>query len=158
MKNHDKDIVWMHAALEQASLAQQSGEVPVGAVIVQNDIIIGRGYNCPISTNDPTAHAEVMALRNTGNTLKNYRLTGCTLYVTLEPCLMCIGAMFHARIERLVFAASDPKTGVCGSVMDIPACSQLNHHVQVQGGVLAEEASQQLRQFFMQRRQANRFA
>ncbi|MCB1936683.1 MAG: tRNA adenosine(34) deaminase TadA [Nitrosomonas sp.] len=158
MKNHDKDIVWMHAALEQASLAQQSGEVPVGAVIVQNDIIIGRGYNCPISTNDPTAHAEVMALRNTGNTLKNYRLTGCTLYVTLEPCLMCIGAMFHARIERLVFAASDPKTGVCGSVMDIPACSQLNHHLQVQGGVLAEEASQQLRQFFMQRRQANRFA
>lgn len=148
----------MHAALEQASLAQQSGEVPVGAVIVQNDIIIGRGYNCPISTNDPTAHAEVMALRNTGNTLKNYRLTGCTLYVTLEPCLMCIGAMFHARIERLVFAASDPKTGVCGSVMDIPACSQLNHHLQVQGGVLAEEASQQLRQFFMQRRQANRFA
>lgn len=158
MKNHDEDIVWMHAALEQASLAQQSGEVPVGAVIVQNDIIIGRGYNCPISTNDPTAHAEVMALRNTGNTLKNYRLTGCTLYVTLEPCLMCIGAMFHARIERLVFAASDPKTGVCGSVMDIPACSQLNHHLQVQGGVLAEEASQQLRQFFMQRRQANRFA
>ena len=158
MKNHDKDIVWMHAALEQASLAQQSGEVPVGAVIVQNDIIIGRGYNCPISTNDPTAHAEVMALRNTGNTLKNYRLTGCTLYVTVEPCLMCIGAMFHARIERLVFAASDPKTGVCGSVMDIPACSQLNHHLQVQGGVLAEEASQQLRQFFMQRRQANRFA
>ena len=158
MKNHDKDIGWMHAALEQASLAQQSGEVPVGAVIVQNDIIIGRGYNCPISTNDPTAHAEVMALRNTGNTLKNYRLTGCTLYVTLEPCLMCIGAMFHARIERLVFAASDPKTGVCGSVMDIPACSQLNHHLQVQGGVLAEEASQQLRQFFMQRRQANRFA
>jgi len=152
MTTLDKDTEWMQAALEQASLAQQAGEVPVGAVIVQHGIIIGRGYNCPISSHDPSAHAEIMALRDTGGYLKNYRLSHCTLYVTLEPCLMCLGAMFHARIERLVYAASDPKTGVCGSVMDIPATSRLNHHLAVQGGILAEEASQQLKQFFIQRR------
>ena len=144
--------MFMRSALEQALKAQVLGEVPVGAVIVQNEMIIGRGYNCPITMKDPTAHAEVIAIRNAGDYLKNYRLPGCTLYVTLEPCIMCIGALFHARIERLVYATTDPKTGVCGSVVDLPAEPRLNHHLQVNSGILAEEASALLKQFFAQRR------
>ncbi|MCB1950015.1 MAG: tRNA adenosine(34) deaminase TadA [Burkholderiales bacterium] len=147
-----KDIQFMRSAFDQAEKARLLGEVPVGAVIVQNEIIIGRGYNCPITTHDPTAHAEVMALRDCGLRMNNYRLLNCTLYVTLEPCTMCIGALFHARIERLVYAAADPKTGVCGSIIDLPAETRLNHHMQVDSGVLAEEASLLLKHFFAQRR------
>ncbi|MCB1984460.1 MAG: tRNA adenosine(34) deaminase TadA [Burkholderiales bacterium] len=142
----------MCSALEQALKAQSLGEVPVGAIIVQNEKIIGRGYNCPITTRDPTAHAEVMALRDSARYLNNYRLPDCTLYVTLEPCIMCIGALFHARIKRLVYAAADPKTGVCGSVIDLPAETRLNHHMQVEGGILANEAGMLLKHFFAQRR------
>ncbi|MDC8445725.1 MAG: tRNA adenosine(34) deaminase TadA [Nitrosomonas sp.] len=153
MTNSDKDIQFMRAALEQAAIAETLDEVPVGAVIVRNDTIIGCGYNCPISSQDPTAHAEIMALRDAGRHLSNYRLLNCTLYVTLEPCLMCIGALFHARIERLVYATPDPKTGVCGSVIDLPGNTQLNHHLQVHSGILAEEARWQLRRFFAERRE-----
>ncbi|SFK32812.1 tRNA-adenosine deaminase [Nitrosomonas aestuarii] len=142
----------MRFALEQALKAQALGEVPVGAVIVQKESIISHGFNCPIITKDPTAHAEIMALRNAGQYFKNYRLLNCTLYVTLEPCVMCIGALFHARIERLVYAASDPKTGVCGSVINLPAESRLNHHMRVDSSIMAEEASALLKQFFAQQR------
>ncbi|MBX3616769.1 MAG: tRNA adenosine(34) deaminase TadA [Nitrosomonas sp.] len=142
----------MQAALTLAQQAQACGEVPVGAVVVQHGIIVGRGHNRPISATDPTAHAEIMALRDAGNHLRNYRLLGCTLYVTLEPCAMCIGAIFHARIQRLVFAATDPKTGACGSVIDLTMESRLNHHLRVTAGVLAPEASKLLTQFFVQRR------
>ncbi|MCC6921480.1 MAG: tRNA adenosine(34) deaminase TadA [Nitrosomonas sp.] len=152
MTNSDKDKQFMRAALEQATIAETLGEVPVGAIIVRNDTIVGRGYNRPISSQDPTAHAEVMALRDAGRHLRNYRLLNCTLYVTLEPCLMCIGALFHARVARLVYAAPDPKTGVCGSVINLPGNTQLNHHLHVHSGVLAEEASWQLRCFFTERR------
>ncbi|MBL8496553.1 tRNA adenosine(34) deaminase TadA [Nitrosomonas sp. JL21] len=149
--NHD-DINFMHIALELAHQAQHRDEVPVGAVIVQNGRVVGRGYNSSITTADPTAHAEVMAMRNAGANLSNYRLLDCTLYVTLEPCAMCVGAIFHARVKRLVYAASDPKTGACGSVIDLPAEIRLNHHLQVSGGILAPESSALLKQFFAQRR------
>ncbi len=142
----------MRMALELAHQAQGCGEVPVGAVVVRDGIIVGRGYNCSITATDPTAHAEVMAMRDAGNNLANYRLLDCTLYVTLEPCAMCIGAIFHARIKRLVYAAADPKTGACGSVIDLPSESRLNHHMQVTAGVMATEASLLLKQFFAQRR------
>jgi tRNA(adenine34) deaminase len=142
----------MHAALVLADQAQEAGEVPVGAVVVKNGIIIGRGYNRPISASDPTAHAEVMALRDAARHSGNYRLPGCTLYVTLEPCVMCVGAIFHARIARLVYGASDGKTGACGSVIDLPAELRLNHHVQVIGNILAEEGGARLKQFFSERR------
>ncbi len=146
------DINFMHAALTLARQAQAMGEVPVGAVVVKENEIIGRGYNRSIVQADPTAHAEVMALRDAGRFLDNYRLLDCTLYVTLEPCAMCVGALFHARIMRLVYAATDPKTGVCGSVIDLPSEVRLNHHMQVCGGVLAQEASMLLKQFFAERR------
>jgi len=146
------DAHFMQLAFEFAQQALHTGEVPVGAVIVQDGIIVGRGYNCPITAADPTAHAEVMAMRDAGQTLGNYRLLGCTLYVTLEPCAMCIGALFHARIQRLVFAATDPKTGACGSIIDLPAETRLNHHMLVTGGVMAQEASAMLKQFFAERR------
>lgn len=146
------DVNFMQIALELAHQAQDNGEVPVGAVVVQNGVIIGRGYNCSITAVDPTAHAEVMAMRDAGSNLANYRLLDCTLYVTLEPCTMCIGAIFHARIKRLVYAATDPKTGACGSVIDLPSEARLNHHMQVTTGVMAPEASRLLRQFFAQRR------
>ncbi len=142
----------MCAGLELAQQAQAIGEVPVGAVVVKAGAIIGQGYNQSITTKDPTAHAEVMAMREAAQNIGNYRLLDCTLYVTLEPCVMCIGALFHARIARLVYAAADPKTGVCGSVIDLPAETRLNHHMQVSGGVLAEEASTMLKQFFAARR------
>ncbi len=148
----NSDIEFMRAALDLAAEAQEAGEVPVGAVVVRGDAVIGRGYNRPISAADPTAHAEVMALRDAAKYLGNYRLSGCMLYVTLEPCAMCIGAIFHARIARLVFGAAEPKTGVCGSVIDLSAELRLNHHTQVIGGVLAEEAESKLKHFFALRR------
>jgi len=146
------DVHFMQLAFELAQQAQQTGEVPVGAVIVQDGVIVGRGYNNSITTADPTAHAEVIAMRNASRALGNYRLLGCTLYVTLEPCVMCIGALFHARIQRLVFAATDPKTGACGSIIDLPAETRLNHHMKVTSGVMAQEASTLLKQFFAERR------
>ncbi|WP_292992931.1 tRNA adenosine(34) deaminase TadA [Nitrosomonas sp.] len=148
----DTDSHFMQVALELAQQAQAIGEVPVGAVVVQNGVIVGRGHNRPISSDDPTAHAEIMAMRDASSILVNYRLQDCTLYVTLEPCVMCIGAIFHARIQRLVYAAADPKTGACGSVIDLPAETRLNHHLQVAAGILAPEASALLKQFFAQRR------
>lgn len=146
------NLDFMRVALDLAQQARDAGEVPVGAVVVKDGAIIGRGYNRPISTADPTAHAEVMALRDAARHLSNYRLTDCTLYVTLEPCSMCVGAIFHARLARLVYGAADPKTGACGSVIDLPAQTQLNHHLQVTGGILAEEAGILLKQFFAERR------
>src|SRR5687768_12465603 len=148
------DIDFMRAALALAGQAEEAGEVPVGAVLVKNGGIIGRGYNCPISVADPTAHAEVMALRDASRNLGNYRLVDCTLYVTLEPCVMCVGAIFHARIARLVYGAADPKTGACGSVIDLTAELRLNHHMQITRGILAEEGSGKLKQFFEKRRKA----
>lgn len=142
----------MQVALALARQAQEGGEVPVGAVVVRNGVIVGRGFNRPIAATDPSAHAEIMALRDAGNCLSNYRLLDCTLYVTLEPCVMCIGAIFHARIQRLVYAATDPKTGACGSVVDLPAETRLNHHLQVDAGILAQEAGALLKRFFAQKR------
>ncbi|MEO8991360.1 MAG: tRNA adenosine(34) deaminase TadA [Nitrosospira sp.] len=152
MNYNDSDSDFMRAALELAAQAEEAGEVPVGAVVVKNGVIIGRGYNCPISAADPTAHAEVMALRNAAKNLANYRLADCILYVTLEPCVMCVGAIFHARIARLVYGAVDLKTGACGSVIDLPAELRLNHHMQVTGNILAEEGAGKLKRFFEKRR------
>jgi tRNA(adenine34) deaminase len=146
------DEDWMQVALEQARIAGACGEVPVGAVVVCDGEIIGRGFNQPIRTHDPTAHAEVMALREAAQHLKNYRLPGCELYVTLEPCVMCSGAIMHARIGRVVFGAADPKTGVVGSVIDLFAEARLNHHAEVSGGVLADECGALLSGFFAARR------
>jgi tRNA(adenine34) deaminase len=145
---------FMRAALELARQAEAAGEVPVGAVVVQNGEIIGRGYNHPISGHDPTAHAEIAAMRDAAQRIGNYRLTGCELYVTLEPCIMCAGAIMHARVARVFFGAQDPKTGACGSVLDAFGEAQLNHHTVVSGGVLAREAGALLQCFFAQRRQA----
>jgi tRNA(adenine34) deaminase len=142
----------MEAALAEARKASEAGEVPIGAVVVHEGTIIARGQNAVIRTNDPTAHAEVVALRLAARDLANYRLNGCTLYVTLEPCAMCAGAMIHARVDRLVFAALDPKTGACGSVLSVLNHPQLNHQMQVQEGVLADEAAELLRAFFRERR------
>ncbi len=147
-----KDEDFMRAALEQARLAGSCDEVPVGAVVVCDGEIVGRGFNQPIGRHDPTAHAEVMALRDAAARLGNYRLPGCELFVTLEPCTMCCGAIMHARIARVVFGARDPKTGVAGSVLDLFAESRLNHHAGVVGGVLAEECGGLLSSFFAARR------
>jgi len=146
------DSDYMLLALELASLAQAAGEVPVGAVAVLDGKIIGRGYNAPISRNDPTAHAEMMALRDAAQNIGNYRLVGCELFVTLEPCLMCAGAIMHARIARLVYGARDPKTGACGSVLNAFADPRLNHHTEVKVGVLADECGLMLSDFFAMRR------
>jgi len=146
------DADYMRQALELANQAQAAGEVPVGAVVVQDGVIIGRGFNAPISRHDPSSHAEMMALRDAAQRLGNYRLAGCELFVTLEPCLMCAGAIMHARIARVVYGASDAKTGVCGSVMDVFAERNLNHHAEVTGGVLAEECGAMLSNFFAMRR------
>lgn len=146
------DEDYMREALALAQQAAAAGEVPVGALVVSAGEIIGRGFNRPISGHDPTAHAEIMALRAAAAALGNYRLAGCQLYVTLEPCAMCAGAIMHARIARVVYGANDPKTGVCGSVIDLFAENRLNHHAQVQGGVLAADAAQLLQQFFAARR------
>jgi len=142
----------MSAALEQARLAQAAGEVPVGAVVVRDGEIVGAGFNAPISRHDPTAHAEIRALRVAARRLGNYRLPECELYVTLEPCAMCVGAMLHARIARLVYGAADPKTGACGSVIDLFAEARLNHHATVTPGVMAGECAALLREFFAGKR------
>jgi tRNA(adenine34) deaminase len=147
------DADYMNMALELARQAAALGEVPVGAVVVRDDEVIGRGFNRPIGGHDPSAHAEIAALRDAGQQVGNYRLPGATLYVTLEPCTMCIGAMFHARISRVVFGARDPKTGAAGSVLDLFAESRLNHHAMVEGGVLATECGAMLSSFFAARRQ-----
>ena len=142
----------MRAALELAERAGAMGEVPVGAVVVHEEKIVGRGWNHPITAHDPTAHAEVVALRDAARQLGNYRLAGCDLYVTLEPCAMCTGAILHARIARVVYGAADPKTGACGSVVDLFSNARLNHHAVVFSGVLAPEAGALLQRFFIARR------
>jgi tRNA(adenine34) deaminase len=146
------DEQFMQEALRLAGQAAECGEVPVGAVVVVGGQIVGRGFNAPISTHDATAHAEIRALRDAGGQLGNYRLIDATMYVTLEPCVMCAGAMLHARIARVVYGAPDPKTGACGSVVDIFSDARLNHHALVQGGVLAEECGAVLTEFFRSRR------
>ncbi|QYG02832.1 tRNA adenosine(34) deaminase TadA [Massilia sp. NP310] len=143
---------YMGLALAQAQLAWDRGEVPVGAVVVKDGEVIATGFNQPISGHDPTAHAEIVALRAAAEKLGNYRLPGCELYVTLEPCIMCSGAMMHARLARVVYAATDPKTGACGSVVDLFSLRALNHHTQVMGGILSSEASALLKAFFAERR------
>ena len=142
----------MREALALAQQAEVLGEVPVGAVVVKDGVIIGRGCNQPIAARDPTAHAEVVAMRDAAARSGNYRLVGCELYVTLEPCVMCAGAIMHARVGRVVYGAADPKTGACGSVVDLFADARLNHHATVTAGVLAEECSAKLMAFFSQRR------
>jgi tRNA(adenine34) deaminase len=151
-----RDELFMQQALSQAHNAWALGEVPVGAIVVKDGQVIATGFNQPIGTHDPTAHAEIMALRAAAEILGNYRLPGCELYVTLEPCAMCSGAMMHARLSRIVFGASDPKTGVCGSVLDLFAQEKLNHHAEVVGGVLADQCGALLKDFFASRRQAQR--
>ncbi len=147
------DEAAMQAALQQAELAYQVGEVPVGAVVLDAEgRIIGQGFNRTITDHDPTAHAEIVALRQAAAALGNYRLPGASLFVTLEPCAMCMGAMLHARIRRVVYAATDPKTGACGSVLCVHAYPQLNHQTSVTGGLLAAECGDLLRQFFRERR------
>jgi tRNA(adenine34) deaminase len=148
------DQDFMQLALEQAQQAWKLGEVPVGAVVVKDGEVIATGFNQPIAGHDPTAHAEIVALRAAAQKLGNYRLPGCELYVTLEPCVMCSGAMMHARLARVVFGATDPKTGACGSVVNMFAEEKLNHHTEVVGGVLAEEAGAMLKGFFSERRKA----
>jgi tRNA(adenine34) deaminase len=146
------DEKWMALAIEQAKLAEKINEVPVGAVLVQDDQLIASAHNQPISTNDPTAHAEILLLRAAGKQLKNYRLPNTTLYVTLEPCTMCLGAMIHARISRVVFGAYDQKTGVCGSCQDLSTSKCFNHSIETNGGILADECKQLLQKFFKKRR------
>lgn len=149
-----QDEDYMRAALNLARLAQEAGEVPVGAVVVNEDgRIIGRGSNQPICGSDPTAHAEIIALRDAAQYLGNYRMPGCTLFATLEPCVMCSGAIFHARIARVIYGAADVKTGAAGSVVNLYAEQRLNHHAQVIGGVLAEECSALISNFFKSRRE-----
>jgi tRNA(adenine34) deaminase len=148
------DAALMRAALAIAAEAAARGEVPVGAIVVADGVVVGRGGNAPISHVDPTAHAEIAALRDAARTLGNYRLPGTTLYVTLEPCAMCAGAIMHARVARLVFGARDPKTGACGSVVDLFAEPRLNHHTRVTAGVEAEASAALLTAFFAARRRA----
>ena len=146
------DENWMALAIEQAKLAKKIDEVPVGAVLVQDENLIASAHNQPISTNDPTAHAEIQLLRSAGEKLNNYRLPNTTLYVTLEPCTMCLGAMIHARVSRIVFGAYDQKTGVCGSCQDLSTSECFNHTISIEGGVLANNCKQLLQQFFKNRR------
>lgn len=150
------DEDFMRLAIEAAGRAKAVGEVPVGAVVVKDGEVIATGWNQPIGCHDPTHHAEIAALRTASTALGNYRLPGCTLYVTLEPCVMCAGAMMHARIARIVFGAADPKTGACGSVVNLFAEERLNHHAEVVGGVLAAECGTMLSAFFAERRQQAR--
>ena len=146
------DRQFMQQALSQAKLAAAAGEVPVGAILVRDGQIISTGFNQPITNSDPSAHAEMMALRAAAQSESNYRLPGTTLYVTLEPCTMCAGAMLHARVERVVFGAADPKTGAAGSVLNVFSEKQINHQTQVEGGIMGEECGQVLRDFFKERR------
>ncbi len=147
-----QDSVFMHQALSQAHNAWTLGEVPVGALVVKDGEVIATGFNQPIGTHDPTAHAEIMALRAAAGILGNYRLPGCELYVTLEPCAMCAGAMLHARLARVIFGAADPKTGACGSVVNLFEQAKLNHHTELVGGVMAQECGMLLKEFFAARR------
>jgi tRNA(adenine34) deaminase len=149
------DEIFMQQALRQARFAAEAGEVPVGAVIAYRNQVIARGFNQRETLHDPTAHAEMIAITAAADYLKSWRLTGCSLYVTLEPCLMCSGAIYLARTDRLVFAAEDPKAGACGSLYDIPSDSRLNHRPAVTGGVLREQASQMLREFFLSLRRSS---
>jgi len=148
------DVAFMEQAMAMARQAENSGEVPVGAVLVKENEIIAAGGNCPISTHDPSAHAEMVTLRAAAQQLGNYRLTDTTLYVTLEPCVMCAGAIVHARVQRLIYAATDPKAGAAGSVFDIFASPRVNHQVEVLGGLLADESRSLLQSFFKSRRKA----
>ena len=150
------DIDFMQMALDLAKQAAALGEVPVGAIVVKDNVVIGRGSNTPIGLHDPTAHAEIMAMREAAAFLGNYRLVDCSLYVTLEPCAMCSGAMQHARIAKLIYGASDLKTGACGSVINLMAEPKLNHHTEVIGGILAVECGAVLSEFFKQRRLVNK--
>ena len=152
MMQNELDMQFMQEAITSAKKAELQGEVPVGAVVVYEGKIVATGHNQPIAQHDPTAHAEIAALRAAAEALGNYRLPGCTLYVTLEPCAMCAGAMLHARLARVVYGAADPKTGACGSVINLFAEEKLNHHTTITGGVMAEECGQLLRDFFIQRR------
>jgi len=149
------DEKWMKIAISEASVAKNEGEIPVGAVLIHNNKLIAKAHNQPILNHDPTAHAEVIAIRKAGKKLNNYRLAGSTLYVTLEPCVMCLGAIMHARIDRIVFGASDPKTGVCGSKADLTSEAFFTHKVKVHGGVLKEENKEILQSFFKSKRKAN---
>jgi tRNA(adenine34) deaminase len=152
MTQVELDRQFMQQALEQARLAAIAGEVPVGAVIVRNGEVIARAFNRPITHHDPSAHAEMLALRQAALAEENYRLPGTTLYVTLEPCTMCAGAMLHARVDRIVYGAADPKTGAAGSVLDVFSSKQLNHQTVIEGGVMDQECGQLLRDFFKERR------
>ena len=149
MSNDEK---WMRIAIEEANLAMDKNEVPVGAVLVKNDTLIAQAHNKPITKNDPTAHAEIQLLRKAGEQQKNYRLPETTLYVTLEPCTMCFGAMVHARIDRIVYGTSDPKTGVCGSRMNLNEENFFNHKISITSGILEKESSELLKLFFKSRR------
>ncbi|GAC24945.1 tRNA-specific adenosine deaminase [Paraglaciecola mesophila KMM 241] len=148
----EQDQLWMRHALSLASKAAQAGEIPVGAVLVKDQQIVGEGWNQSITLNDPSAHAEMLAIRQAGINVKNYRLIDTTLYVTLEPCTMCAGLLVHSRIKRVVFGAYDAKTGAAGSIMDVLNDTRLNHQVEVQGGVLGEECGETISAFFRQRR------
>jgi tRNA(adenine34) deaminase len=149
------DEIFMREALALALEAAAAGEVPIGAVVVKDGEVVGRGHNRPVAGRDPTAHAEVIALRNAAERTGNYRLADCILYVTLEPCAMCAGAIMNARMRRVVYGAADPKSGACGSVVDLFAENRLNYHTTVVGGVMAEEASKLLQDFFSARRRAS---
>ena len=148
----NEDEKWMSLALEQARKAEEEGEVPVGAILVKDGLLIAKAHNQPLSTNDPTAHAEIQLLRAAGKKLKNYRLTGTSLYVTLEPCAMCLGAIMHARVERVLFGAHDPKTGVCGSSENLMDAKCFNHKINLASGVMENESKQLLKNFFNSRR------
>ena len=148
----NKDEKWMQIALNEANLAMNENEIPVGAILVKNGKLVAQSHNQSIRTNDPTAHAEIQLLRKAGEQQKNYRLIGSTIYVTLEPCTMCFGAMVHARIERIVFGASDFKTGVCGSCINLNKENFFNHKISITGGVLENESSELLKLFFKSRR------
>ena len=148
----NEDEKWMNLALEQAVKAEKEGEVPVGAILVKDGLLIAKAHNQPISTNDPTAHAEIQLLRAAGEELNNYRLNGTSLYVTLEPCAMCLGAMMHARVERIVYGAHDPKTGVCGSSENLIDANCFNDKIDLVSGVLENECKQLLKKFFISRR------
>lgn len=150
------DQDWIQQALMLARQAADQGEVPVGALVVRGGQLLGQGYNQPITANDPSAHAEIIAMRSASLAEKNYRLSGCTLYVTLEPCTMCFGAMVHARIGRLVYGASEPRAGVCESQLQLPSVDFYNHRVEVEKGVLAEESAMLLKRFFADRRKRPR--
>ena len=152
MTQVELDRQYMRLAIEQAQLAAKAGEVPVGAVLVQDGQVISKAFNKPITNHDPSAHAEMLALREAALVAENYRIPGSTLYVTLEPCAMCSGAMLHARINRVVYGAPDPKTGAAGSVLNLFSSKQINHQTSVEGGIMSEECGQLLRDFFKGRR------